>query len=99
ARGTLIDEAALAAALRAGRLHRYAADVLGSPAGSLDNPLLADDLLDRTLFTPHAGAQTVEAVDRMGRSAVDAVLALVRAEEPPNLVPLVEPLCPFPGAQ
>jgi D-3-phosphoglycerate dehydrogenase / 2-oxoglutarate reductase len=99
ARGTLIDEAALAAALRAGRLHRYAADVLGSQTGSLDNPLLADDLLDRTLFTPHAGAQTVEAVDRMGRSAVDAVLALVRAEEPPNLVPLVEPLCPFPGAQ
>jgi phosphoglycerate dehydrogenase-like enzyme len=74
ARGTLIDEEALAAALRAGRLHRYAADVLGSQAGSLDNPLLADDLLDRTLFTPHAGAQTVEAVDWMGRSAVDAVL-------------------------
>jgi D-3-phosphoglycerate dehydrogenase len=98
ARSTLIDEEALAAALRSGRLHRYAADLLGSQAG-IDNPLLADDLLDRTLFTPHVGAHTVEAVDRMGRSAVDAVLALARAEEPPNLVSFVEPLCPCRGAQ
>ena len=87
ARATLVDEAALADALRASRLRTYAADVLGSEAGSHDNPLLADDLLDRTLFTPHAGAQTVEAVDGMGRGAVDAVLAHLRGEQPPNLVP------------
>jgi D-3-phosphoglycerate dehydrogenase / 2-oxoglutarate reductase len=87
ARATLVDEAALADALRASRLRTYAADVLGSEAGSHDNPLLADDLLDRTLFTPHAGAQTVEAVDGMGRGAVEAVLAHLRGEQPPNLVP------------
>jgi D-3-phosphoglycerate dehydrogenase len=88
ARATLVDEAAVAAALRAGRLRAYASDVLGTEAGSEDNPLLADDLRDRTLFTPHAGAQTIEAVDQMGRGAVDAVLALLRGEQPPNLVPL-----------
>ena len=60
--------------------------MLGSEAGAQDNPLLADDLVDRTLFTPHAGAQTVEAVDQMGRGAVDAVLARLRGEQPPNLV-------------
>ena len=88
ARATLVDEAALATALRAGRLRRYASDVLGSEAGAQANPLLADDLLDRTLFTPHSAAQTVQAVDGMGRGAVDAVLAHLRGERPPNLVPL-----------
>ncbi len=86
ARATLVDEPALADALRAGRLGRYASDVLGSEAGQHANPLLADDLLDRTLFTPHCAAQTVEAVDGMGRGAVDAVLAHLRGERPPNLV-------------
>jgi len=90
-RGNLVDEAALAEALRASRLRTYAADVLSSEAGSHDNPLLADDLLDRTVFTPHTGAQTVEAVDAMGRAAVDAVLAVLRGERPPNVVPLPAP--------
>ncbi len=88
ARATLVDEAALAEALRAGRLRTYASDVLGSEAGHAANPLLADDLLDRTLFTPHSAAQTVQAVDGMGRGAVDAVLAHLRGDQPPNLVPL-----------
>jgi D-3-phosphoglycerate dehydrogenase len=86
ARAALVDEAAVADALRTGRLRTYATDVLGSESGSRDNPLLAADLVDRTLFTPHAAAQTVEAVDRMGRGAVDCVLAHLRGERPPFLV-------------
>ena len=76
----------MADALRAGRLRMYATDVLGSESGRHGSPLLAADLVDRTLFTPHAGAQTVEAVDQMGRGAVDAVRAHLRGEQPPNLV-------------
>jgi len=91
ARAGLVDEQALADALRADRLRTYATDVLGTEAGGRDNPLLAADLLDRTLFTPHAGAQTVEAVDQMGRGSVDAVLALLRGEPLPNLVPTTTP--------
>ena len=91
ARATLVDEPALAAALKAGRLRSYASDVLGSESGHHANPLLTQDLLDRTLFTPHSAAQTVQAVDGMGRGAVDAVLAHLRGEAPPNLVPLPEP--------
>jgi D-3-phosphoglycerate dehydrogenase len=87
ARASLVHEPAVADALRVGRLRRYASDVLGSEAGDHANPLLAEDLLDRTLFTPHAAAQTVQAVDGMGRGAVDAVLAHLRGEQPPNLVP------------
>ena len=90
ARAALVDEAAVARALRSDRLRRYAADVLGSEAGHHDSPLLAPDLADRTLFTPHAAAQTVEAVDQMGRGAVDAVLAHLRGEQPTHLVPLPE---------
>ena len=86
ARATLVDERAVADALREGRLRRYASDVLSSEAGEHANPLLADDLRDRTVFTPHSAAQTVEAVDGMGRGAVDAVLAQLRGEQPPNFV-------------
>jgi D-3-phosphoglycerate dehydrogenase len=87
ARAALVDESAVARALRADRMRTYATDVLASEDGSQDSPLLAEDLVDRTLFTPHAAAQTVEAVDQMGRGAVDAVLAHLRGEQPPNLVP------------
>ena len=90
ARAGLVDEAAVADALGADRLRCYATDVLATEAGEA-SPLLASDLADRTLFTPHAGAQTVEAVDGMGRGAVDAVLAHLRGETPGNLVPLPSP--------
>lgn len=88
ARAALVDEVAVAEALRREHLRTYATDVLGSEAGNGQNPLLAADLADRSLFTPHAGAQTVEAVDAMGRGAVDAVLAHLRGERPANLVAL-----------
>lgn len=88
ARATLVDEAAVAVALRTGRLRTYAADVRGSETGTHSNPLLADELVDRTIFTPHVAAQTVEAVDQMGRGAVDAVLATLRGDQPAHLVTL-----------
>jgi D-3-phosphoglycerate dehydrogenase len=86
ARASLVDESAVAAALRANRLLGYAADVLGSEAGAAENPLLAADLAGRTVLTPHTAAQTIEAVDGMGRGSVDAVLAVLRDEQPANLV-------------
>ena len=86
ARAALVDESAVASALRSGTLRRYAADTLGSESAATSSPLLAEPLADRTLFTPHAAAQTLEAVDQMGRGAVDAVLAVLRDEMPPNVV-------------
>ena len=51
------------------------------------NPLLAADLADRVTFTPHSAAQTVEAVDRMGAGAAEAVRAVLRGRNPdPALV-------------
>jgi D-3-phosphoglycerate dehydrogenase len=87
ARADLVDEAALAAALRNGTVAAYAADTLSTEghAGAA-SPLLAGDLADRVTVTPHSAAQTVEAIDLMGGGAVAAVLAVLRGEEPDCVV-------------
>jgi len=87
ARASLVDEHALAVALADQTVAVYAADTLSSEAtGDQASPLLHGDLRDRTLFTPHLAAQTVEAVDNMGRGAVEAVLAVLAGRVPRNLV-------------
>jgi D-3-phosphoglycerate dehydrogenase len=86
ARACLVDEAALADALADGTVLAYASDVLSAEAGSATSDLLSADLADRTVFTPHSAAQTVEAVDRMGLGAVTSVLAVLRGEVPANVV-------------
>ena len=91
ARGDLGDEQAMADAVRAGRVSTYACDTLTSEHGLGDSsPLLAPDLAERVLITPHIGGQTVEAVARMGQLAVANVLAVLRGEVPPH--PLNEPV-------
>jgi len=87
ARGDLVDEVALAAALRSGAVASYAADTLDGEGGAQGtSPLLAPDLAGRVTITPHLGAQTVDAVDRMGVGSVDNVLAVLSGVEPPNPV-------------
>jgi D-3-phosphoglycerate dehydrogenase len=90
ARANLVDEDAVAAGLRDGRIGTYAADTLstqvpGAPEAGTKG-LLAPALADVTVFTPHAAAQTVQAVDNMGRGAVDAVLAVLRGAVPDHVV-------------
>ncbi|HEY7914241.1 MAG TPA: phosphoglycerate dehydrogenase [Blastocatellia bacterium] len=58
ARGGLIDEQALAGAIRDGRVAGAALDVFEQEPVSPDNPLLS---LDRVITTPHLGASTTEA--------------------------------------
>ncbi|MFX4271809.1 NAD(P)-dependent oxidoreductase [Propionibacteriaceae bacterium Y1685] len=86
ARPELIDETALAAALRSGQVATFAADTLTGDAAGGASPLLAEDLADRVLLTPHSGAQTLEAIDRMGAMAVANVLAVLAGAEPPHPV-------------
>ncbi|WP_156761361.1 NAD(P)-dependent oxidoreductase [Microbacterium karelineae] len=92
ARADLVDEAALAAALREGRIGAYAADSLAGDTRGGSSPLLADDLAERVTITPHFGAQTVEAVDNMGAGAVENALAVLAGRTPPN------PVVPVPDA-
>ena len=58
ARGGLVDEAALAEAIKSNKVDGAALDVLEQEPTPADNPLLA---LDRVLVTPHLGASTQEA--------------------------------------
>jgi D-3-phosphoglycerate dehydrogenase len=82
ARAALIDEQAVAAALRSEALAAYAGDDVGAGAGESASPLLAPDLAGCVVLTPHSAAQTVEAVDGMGVGAVENVLAVLGGREP-----------------
>lgn len=64
ARGGLVDEHALAAALRAGQLGGAAFDVLSVEPPSADNPLLAADI-PRLIITPHCAWGSREARQRI----------------------------------
>jgi D-3-phosphoglycerate dehydrogenase len=88
ARGGLVDESAVASALRDEHLSHYATDTLSveNGAGGTPSPLLDPSLADRTTITPHSGAQTIEAVDRMGRGSVEAVIAVLRGGQPAHVV-------------
>jgi len=86
ARGGIVDDAALAAALRAGHLAAAGLDVFeGEPA--VHPELLA---LDNVLLTPHIASATIGTRRAMTAVAVDNVLALFghgpHAGHPPNLL-------------
>lgn len=84
ARADLVDEPAMASALRAGTIVSYACDTLAAEHEDAPSPLLAADLADRVLVTPHLGGVTDEAITRMGRMAADNVLAVLRGDIPPH---------------
>jgi len=82
ARGGIVDEAALYAALQAGRLGGAAFDVfLKEPCG--ENPLLT---LDNFIASPHAGSATLQTTLRMGRLASENLLMVLRGERCPHTV-------------
>jgi D-3-phosphoglycerate dehydrogenase len=86
ARGDLVDEAAIAEALRDGILAGYAADTLDGDTAAQGSPLLDPALADRVIVTPHLGAQTTQAVDNMGSISLADALAVLRGEEPAHPV-------------
>ena len=78
ARAGLVDEQALANAIRERAIGAYAADVLSAETSDQRSPLLAEDISPYVTLTPHIGAQTIQAIDKMGTMAwanVQAVFA------------------------
>jgi D-3-phosphoglycerate dehydrogenase len=78
ARGELLDEQALAAALRAGQIAGAASDVFAQePPG--DNPLLA---LDTFIAAPHSAGQTHDGLRKMGEITAENALRVLLGAEP-----------------
>lgn len=82
ARGGVVDEQALADALRDGRIRAAGIDVFEQEPPEA-SPLVG---LDNVIATPHLGAATVEAQDRAGTDIAHAVLAVLRGEGAPGVV-------------
>jgi D-3-phosphoglycerate dehydrogenase len=72
ARGTLVDEAALEAALRSGHIAAAALDVLQDEPMRDPVPLLA---LPNVLLTPHVAASTAQGLHRMGLASAENAIA------------------------
>ncbi len=83
ARGSLVDEIALAAALREKRLAGAGLDAFVNEP-PLNSPLLD---LDNVVLTPHMAGRTLEGVRRMGEITIENCLRGLRGETP--LYPVV----------
>jgi D-3-phosphoglycerate dehydrogenase len=77
ARGSLINEAALFQALESGRVAGAALDVFEPEPPPFDLPLLSHP---NVLVTPHLGASTAEAQERVAVDVAHQVLAVLRGE-------------------
>lgn len=82
ARGPIVDQSALIAALLAGRLKAAALDVFEN------EPCVPPELLemDRVVLTPHIGSASIETRSAMARLAVDGLLSAFSGCQPANTV-------------
>lgn len=95
ARGGIIDEQALAEAIQSGHVAGAALDVFEQEPPSADNPLIG---LKEVVCTPHLGASTAEAQEKVALDVVKQVVSylkngiIVNAVNVPSLSPETQAL-------
>ena len=83
ARGGLVDEHALARALRAGTIRSAALDVLLEEPPPADHPLLD---IDNVLLSPHSAGVTQQSMLRMGTEAAQNILDILDGRRDPGVI-------------
>ena len=80
---SVVDQKALAQALRENRIAGAACDVFETHPIEPDNPLLG---LDNVVLTPHLGGATAETVERHSEMMTADILRFVKGRPPKNIV-------------
>jgi glyoxylate reductase len=82
-RGPVVDQVALAEALKAGTIAAAGLDVFEKEPVPLDDPILS---LPNVVALPHIGSASIATRGRMARMAADNLIAALSGQRPPNLV-------------
>ena len=82
ARGPIVDEHALVGAIRSGQIGGAALDGYDNEP-NIDPELVA---MENVILTPHIASATIEAREKMGKQAVEAILLTLQGQKPDNLV-------------
>jgi D-3-phosphoglycerate dehydrogenase len=82
-RGPVIDEGALAEAVRSGVIAGAALDVLSQEPGNPAHPLFG---LENVIITPHAAFYSESAIEELQHKAVGRVVQALRGEQPSNII-------------
>ena len=92
ARGGIVDDTAVAAALAEGHLGGAGLDTTENEPLPADHPLLKlpEEVKDRLLLTPHLGGVTTQALNRMLDYALANCIRVMQGEKPLAVVNGVE---------
>ncbi len=85
ARGGIVDEVALAAAIQSGKVAGAALDVFTEEPPPKDHPLWT---LDQVIATPHLGASTEEAQEKVALEVAEQIVAYLLRGEVKNAINL-----------
>lgn len=80
ARGEVVDLDAVAQALAQGRLAGVAIDAYIQEPPDTKHPIFQEK---NAIFTPHSGADTLEALENVGLMVIESIDAVLRGEVPP----------------